>query len=89
MSDLTDPRDAMAQMLFDVAFADIANQEAKRVVFCPTADVERVQRIVDQAGLSDLLTVHESAIVPAGQLIVADAQALEAGQREALARWRL
>jgi hypothetical protein len=84
-----DPRDAMAQMLFDVAFADIAIQESKRVVFCPPADVERVQRLVAQAGLSDLLTVHESAIVPDGQLIVADSQALEAGQREALARWRL
>lgn len=88
MSDVPDLAALMAlirRVHDDAAFAAIVRAESKRTVCCNPADVDRIRWHVDQAGLGDVFTVVESALLipPAGQMFVVDEQAIEAGFREA------
>lgn len=62
--------------------------DSQRTVLCPPEWESRCKGFVDARGLSGLITVVASPICPAGQIVVVDTNAVEAGWRQTLQTWR-
>lgn len=71
-------------VLDEIRFMLIAQEESKRTVICPPSDADRIRRLVEQVGAGHVVTVTPSPFVPDGTAFLVDESAIEAGSRESL-----
>jgi hypothetical protein len=76
------------QILVDIEFARIAEEESKRTLVVPPADLGRAQWIVEQNGAERIITVKAHAWLPSGSWYLLDVNAMEASFQEMLAEIR-
>lgn len=74
--------------LTEVYFWAQVMTDAQRTVLCPPEWESRCKGYVDARGLAGLIKVVASTVIPDGQIIVVDEQAMEASWRQSLQTFR-
>jgi len=77
-----EPPEAFQRLMDEIRFWDQVTQDAKRTIYCHPDDCDRICQAVVEQGTAHVFTVRRSPFAKAGQLLVVDEQALDAGMRE-------